>query len=64
LPGSLLFIGRYAFDGNSNLPNLRLPVSANNYKWNDSSGSIHDAGGIVGNKSYSYVARVSYTLTE
>ncbi|MBW6537064.1 MAG: leucine-rich repeat protein, partial [Mariniphaga sp.] len=62
LPGSLVFIGRYAFEGNFNLGNIKLPVSANNYKWNDSNGDIQNEGALVTNKSYSYVARIPYTL--
>lgn len=63
LPGSLVFIGRGAFDGNYNLNSFKLPVSANNYKWNDSNGDKHNAGDNVTEKYYSYVAIIPYTLT-
>jgi uncharacterized repeat protein (TIGR02543 family) len=62
LPENLVFIGRYAFDGNPRLANFRLPVSAKNYQWNDSNGDKQNAGNIVPNKFYSYVARIPYIL--
>jgi hypothetical protein len=64
LPESLVFIGRYAFEGNYNLNSIKLPVSSNNYKWNDSNGDIHNGGDAVTNKNYSYVAIIPYTLKD
>ncbi|MBK6284933.1 MAG: leucine-rich repeat protein [Draconibacterium sp.] len=58
----MVFIGKYAFEGNYNLNNLKLPSSANNYEWTDSNGDIHKGGEVVVNKSYSYVAKIPYTL--
>jgi len=63
-PESLIFIGRYAFDGNNSLTNLKLPVSTKNYQWNDSNGDKHNAGDILTEKKYSYVARIPYSLKD
>jgi len=63
-PGSLVFIGKYAFDGNNSLINLKLPLSTKNYQWNDSNGDKHDAGDILAEKKYSYVARIPYSLKD
>ncbi len=63
-PGSVVFIGRNAFDGNNNLASFKLPTSANKYNWYDSNGDKHNEGDIIKDKYYSYVAIIPYTLKD